>query len=276
MKKLLLILFVYLNFNAAAQCIKGNCTMGIGTYDFSWCVYTGEFKNGKPNGKGSMKYDDYTYKGEFLNGLEDGVGVITNKNGTVENVSYKNGIKQEGYHLEKIAAADYKPLVVQDVNCISGDCINGYGTYVWASGNKYIGNWKNYKREGAGNSSSPAGDKFIGTWHNNEKVEGSYTFPNGAVYVGTYKADGKELNGTISLRDTHIPFVNGEARIPPAPEIAKEEKQGNNGKNGGVLTVCRTCYGSGSVTDRIVTTTYSETTHYKSCPKCGGRGMWME
>jgi len=26
--------------------------------------------------------------------------------------------------------------------CIQGDCVNGYGTYVWSSGNKYIGQHK--------------------------------------------------------------------------------------------------------------------------------------
>ncbi len=102
MKKLLLISFLFLHVYSFAQCKNGDCNNGIGTYDFSWCVYSGEFKNGKPEGKGRMTYDDYTYKGDFINGLEDGVGTIINRNGTVENEKYKNGIKQEGYQLEKL------------------------------------------------------------------------------------------------------------------------------------------------------------------------------
>ena len=30
--------------------------------------------------------------------------------------------------------------------CIEGDCNNGYGTYTFASGNKYVGEYKDDKR----------------------------------------------------------------------------------------------------------------------------------
>ncbi len=29
--------------------------------------------------------------------------------------------------------------------CIEGDCNNGYGTYTWADGDKYVGEWKDGK-----------------------------------------------------------------------------------------------------------------------------------
>ena len=29
--------------------------------------------------------------------------------------------------------------------CIKGDCINGYGTYTYANGSKYVGEFKNAK-----------------------------------------------------------------------------------------------------------------------------------
>ena len=35
--------------------------------------------------------------------------------------------------------------------CIEGDCKNGTGTYTWASGDKYVGEWKDGKRHGQGN-----------------------------------------------------------------------------------------------------------------------------
>ena len=34
--------------------------------------------------------------------------------------------------------------------CIEGDCINGYGTFTWASGNKYVGEHKDGKGHGQG------------------------------------------------------------------------------------------------------------------------------
>ena len=90
---------------ANAQCKSGDCVNGKGVYDFGWCVYEGDFKDGKPNGKGVMKYDDYTYTGTFANGVEDGQGSITYKSGKTEQVLYSKGIKQKAGP-DKIAAAD--------------------------------------------------------------------------------------------------------------------------------------------------------------------------
>ncbi|RYZ92307.1 MAG: hypothetical protein EOP47_30475 [Sphingobacteriaceae bacterium] len=92
---------------AFAQCKSGNCTNGKGVYDFGWCVYEGDFKNGKPDGKGSMKYDDYTYDGEFKNGVEDGLGTLTYKNGKQEKVVFGDG-KKIAFEPIKVNAADFK------------------------------------------------------------------------------------------------------------------------------------------------------------------------
>jgi len=34
--------------------------------------------------------------------------------------------------------------------CIKGDCNNGYGTFTWSDGAKYVGGWKDDKRHGQG------------------------------------------------------------------------------------------------------------------------------
>ena len=34
--------------------------------------------------------------------------------------------------------------------CIKGDCTNGYGTYTWPSGTKYVGEWKDDIPHGQG------------------------------------------------------------------------------------------------------------------------------
>ena len=49
--------------------------------------------------------------------------------------------------------------------CVSGDCVNGYGTYVFEDGNKYVGESKNNLSHG----------------------QGTWTFANGDQYVGGYK-----------------------------------------------------------------------------------------
>ena len=144
-----------------------------------------------------MKYEDYSYSGHFVNGLEDGEGIITNNNGGKENVVYEKGVKQVS-HLAKVEEKDYKPINPQDVNCLSGDCINGFGTYQFPSGNKYVGNRVNYKMEGKGIVYFSNHDKLEATFHDNKPVEGTYTYISGAKYSGTYDANGLELNGTIT------------------------------------------------------------------------------
>jgi hypothetical protein len=202
------------SLHTSAQCTSGNCENGKGKFDFGWCVYEGTFKNGKPDGEGTMVYDDYKYVGHFTNGVEDGKGVITyKKDGRKEDVTYISGKKVEA--LQKVNNGEWKELDIQNVNCISGNCNTGFGTYIFPSGNKYVGNFVNSKREGKGTFYFSNGDKFEGTFHNNERSEGIYTYSNGAKYTGTYDASGIEYNGTmIALNGITIPFVNGKAIIP--------------------------------------------------------------
>ena len=40
-------------------------------------------------------------------------------------------------------------------SCISGDCINGYGKYLWDSGHIYLGYFRDGKRHGGGEDNFP-------------------------------------------------------------------------------------------------------------------------
>ena len=46
--------------------------------------------------------------------------------------------------------------------CIKGDCNNGYGTYTWADGSKYVGEYKDGKRHGEGTLTYSDGKTYIG------------------------------------------------------------------------------------------------------------------
>ena len=260
--------------NSFSQCKKGNCINGNGTFDFGWCVYSGEFKNSKPEGKGTMKYDDYSYSGNFTNGLENGEGIITNNNGTIENVKYENGIKQVS-HLEKIAAKDYKPLNPQNINCISGNCIDGFGTLQYASGNKYIGNFNRYKLDGKGVFYFSNGDKFDGVFSKNIFNNGIYTYNSGANYTGTYDTNGKKLNGTItSSSGMSISYINGKAIIPPKPTPQEKASINESSRDQSSRihipnkVTCSACGGQGY---RIQQDNYGRTGRGQ-CSVCGGCG----
>ncbi|MEO6831380.1 MAG: hypothetical protein ABI378_03860 [Chitinophagaceae bacterium] len=214
-KILLLVLSIGCTIVTYAQCLSGDCNNGKGKYDFGWCQFEGEFKDSKADGTGIMTYNDYTYTGHFSKGVEDGEGTITYANGRQESVRYHDGRKLAG--ITKVAAGEYKPLIVQDSSCISGDCVNGIGTYKYPSG-KYSGRFKDRKRDGSGTFNFNNGDSFSGIWKGNDMSNGTYSFASGASYSGSYDGSGREQNGTMKVDGMTIPFVNGMARVPQQPK----------------------------------------------------------
>ena len=81
----------------------------------------------------------------------------------------------------------------------SGYFHNCFGTYTYADGRKYVGEFKDDKFFGQGTYTYANGDKYVGGWKD-DKINGQGTFtygPNsewaGDKYVGEYKND--ERNG---------------------------------------------------------------------------------
>src|ERR1035437_9064006 len=83
--------------------------------------------------------------------------------------------------------------------CISGDCVNGQGTYVWPNGCKYVGAWENGHMEGAGEYTSAAGQILIGEFKNSYYI-GKATNPS--LTNKNYK------QGSSPLNNTHVYDIN--------------------------------------------------------------------
>ena len=80
--------------------------------------------------------------------------------------------------------------------CISGNCSSGYGTYIFANGEKYIGYFKNGNRDGQGTLTFLGGEKYVGDFKDNE-YDGYGTLTiNEYVYVGYFKVGKRNGNGT--------------------------------------------------------------------------------
>jgi hypothetical protein len=91
----IILIIIFKTILLHGQCLSGDCVNGKGVYQSvkrGW-KYTGTFKNGKPDGKGKMAFNDGRfYEGEFVNGKFHG-------NGTMhldENVQIK-GAWRDGY-----------------------------------------------------------------------------------------------------------------------------------------------------------------------------------
>jgi len=90
--------------------------------------------------------------------------------------------------------------------CISGNCVNGYGTYTYADGEQYVGEFKDDLPNGQGTKTYVDGSKYIGE-HKDGKKHGQGTYEkDGTKYVGEWGDDLPNGQGTLT-------FANGSKYI---------------------------------------------------------------
>jgi hypothetical protein len=82
----------------------------------------------------------------------------------------------------------------------SGYKHNCFGTFTSANGDKYVGEYKDNKRNGQGTLTSANGDKYVGE-HRDDKIhgQGTLTFADGDKYVGEFRDDKIHGQGTFTL-----------------------------------------------------------------------------
>jgi len=71
--------------------------------------------------------------------------------------------------------------------CVSGNCENGFGTFIYKNNDKYVGNFVNKSRSGQGKYTWASGGVYEGQWLNGKQEGfGTYTSNTGAVQTGTW------------------------------------------------------------------------------------------
>ncbi len=191
-------ILLFCTFQSIAQvCQTGNCTNGTGIMIFaSGGKYIGHFKDGKANGIGKFIYSDGSiYQGNWVNNYPDGQGVKIYPDGSRTEGWWSKGkptdppqseepaeavavaSKEEEVQAEVMDAIikEEKKLSLQErlsnpnnkpqqTGCISGDCTNGKGIYIYPSGAAYIGEFKDGLIHGIGVCYYPNGSKYQGNW----------------------------------------------------------------------------------------------------------------
>ena len=160
-----------------SQCISGDCFNGIGTYAYAdGSRYEGNFMNGKNNGYGSWFFTNGDkYVGFFQNNFLHGEGIVYHNNGLRTEGEWING--------EYFGAKD-----AQVEGCIEGNCINGYGTYIYENGNaRYKGMFQKEMPHGEGICEYSNGETYEGEWAKGSfEGVGTLYLPNGSAVQGLW------------------------------------------------------------------------------------------
>ncbi len=219
MKKTLFILTFFLvsifSFSQQKDCISGDCDNGFGTWVYpNGDKYAGNWVNKQIHGVGTYYYaNGDVYKGDFKNNKLEGFGTCTFKNGDKYTGEYINNLPEgEGTYFfadKKVEKGLWlKGKYVGDsktTGCISGDCKNGKGIYVFDNGEKYNGETRNSQRDGKGTYYFVSGEWYTGEWKNNKRNgQGTNYFADGEKYVGNWKNDERHGYGTHTFNNGTI------------------------------------------------------------------------
>ena len=167
--------------------------------------YSGGWDNGKMNGYGTYNFaadnawQMESYSGFYLNDDMHGIGKIVWLDG--------------GYYEGDFSYNDP----------------HGYGTHVYASGNKYEGYYKNGQPEGEGKYSWLDESSYSGSWKNGDyDGYGVFKYSDGDTYEGFFESDQKHGKGKMTYADGSIyegDWVNGEIVTKDESEIVISEAQ---------------------------------------------------
>ena len=133
--------------------------------------YIGEIKNGLRHGKGKMIYNNGNiYEGNWLNDLFDGKGnYLHKKYGQNTSGDWENGYLIRGQIIFFKGVMGEEKYIGDVVYSFFGYPVpHGTGAYFYMNGDKYVGEFVDYKKEGKGTFTWANGDSYCGYWKDDE------------------------------------------------------------------------------------------------------------
>jgi hypothetical protein len=168
-------------------------------------IYTGEMKNNRPNGQGTLivgpgKWEGDIYEGQFKEGYFHGQGTLIMGPGKWEGDIYEGQFKEGYFH----GQATYTHA---NGNIYKGQYKkgkrNGQGKFYYNDGTVYVGNFIDGRQNGQGMTIVGPGqwhrDKYEGQYKDgNFHGQGTYTGSDGTIYKGEY-SNGKRTGYGIYI-----------------------------------------------------------------------------
>jgi len=168
--------------SADAQCIKGDCENGKGTFTMGGGMkYVGDFVKGKQEGLGILFFDNgdhyvgewqagirkgrgkfhfssgTTYFGQFDNNKFHGQGEMTYARGDVFSGEFVDGVPQGEGVFTFVDGSEY-------VGHLRRGKFDGYGVMVYEDRSVYDGHWEAGKWHGTGVYTNEHGESWTGQW----------------------------------------------------------------------------------------------------------------
>ena len=161
--------------------------------------FSGTCLDGYTNGWGTVQWfrdgiAGNSVTGTYLKGGRSGKVKVRYSNGDVYEGFLENSGLKSGQGTYTFASGN------KYVGEFKDDNFNGQGTYTWTNGNKYVGEFKDDKRNGQGTYTYASGDKYVGEHKDGKRNgQGTFTFASGNKYVGEFKDDNFNGQGTFAL-----------------------------------------------------------------------------
>ena len=210
------------------KCTSGDCTDGYGTLENSTKKYVGEFKNCKQFGWGRQEYiGDHVLSGiwsvgEWKNDRRHGYGITGSKHFSSANI-----FEYDEPTLERGVLDLYESI------CISGNCMNGYGTQINLGAEiKYVGEFKAGLFNGQGTLIFKKGTRYIGEFKD-ALINGQGIV---SIYSGEWKLHQKHGLGTFVFADgtTVVAMWDND---DPIKLIGNENSSTSNSSNSQSLSI---------------------------------------
>ncbi|RYE13135.1 MAG: hypothetical protein EOP51_30290, partial [Sphingobacteriales bacterium] len=139
-------------------------------------TYTGDVKNGMPDGEGSIVYENgISHKGSYSEGQFNGRGTMDYGSGSVFTGMFVNGIPTKG--LQR-----FPDGMTYDGNFLNGE-FHGLGELKWGGKYLYNGDFKHGNFEGEG-VLEVGKITFAGDFRNNKAYYGTIRWPSGDMFTG--------------------------------------------------------------------------------------------
>jgi hypothetical protein len=207
-------------------CLAGDCIGGKGVLMVNGDIYIGDFKNNLRHGIGICYYfNGSEYKGAWQGDKQHGNGALTYIDGTIRSGFWSENIYQ-GTSVSDITVKTGGPQPPAPKGnetfegCLSGNCQNGRGTYLFAGGNKYVGDFENRLPNGTGKITYANGDVYEGEIEqgllhgkgvmisaNGNKVQGIW---GRGIFI---KTEVPEAGSNIVSQNTAYSFYEGEVYV---------------------------------------------------------------